>query len=100
MNDLEARRLGLHKVRRQILASDMTKLFPRELDVLNLRYGLVDNTYRDHEAIANFYGMSLQRVKAIEIKALSRLFDPDKSPPPQRATRRRRQEVIAPQEQY
>ncbi len=51
----------------------MTKLTPRERDVLRMRFGLDDGQKRSVEEVAEFYGMTCERVRQIEAKAMQKL---------------------------
>tara|TARA_Y100000310_G_scaffold224126_1_gene225976 strand:+ start:537 stop:854 length:318 start_codon:yes stop_codon:yes gene_type:complete len=49
-------------------------LSPRELGVINLRYGLGDTpTARTYQAIGDDYGVGRERIRQIEAKALRKM---------------------------
>jgi DNA-directed RNA polymerase sigma subunit (sigma70/sigma32) len=64
---------------RQLLSKSEEKfaqLSPRERDLLQLRYGLVDGQFRPTGTIAELYGVTINRVKMLEEKAFRKLREP------------------------
>jgi RNA polymerase sigma factor (sigma-70 family) len=59
----------------------MAQLSPRERDVLRLRFGLDDGRQRTLEEVAKVYGVSRERIRQVEAKALRKLRRPG---PPRR----------------
>ena len=51
----------------------------RERSILLLRYGLIDNTEFTLEQIGNHYGVTRERIRQIEAKALRKMRHPSKS---------------------
>ena len=65
----------------------MAGLSPRERDVLRLRFGLDDGRQRTLDEVAQLFGVTRERVRQIEAKALRKLRHPNRSrrapaPPP------------------
>ncbi len=57
----------------------LTTLTPRERRVLNLRYGLEDGISHTLEQIGGIFGVTRERIRQIEAKALRRLKHPARS---------------------
>ncbi len=57
----------------------LQKLTPRERDVLILRFGLADQRSRTLEEVGNVWGITRERVRQIESKALRKLRHPRQS---------------------
>ncbi len=53
--------------------SEMTALFPREREVLELRFGLKDGNSHSLDELAQGYGITRERVRQIEARALRKL---------------------------
>jgi len=54
-------------------------LLPREAEILRLRFGLVDGTSHTLEQLGNLFGITRERVRQIEKKALMKLRHPKRS---------------------
>ena len=54
-------------------------LSPREAEVLKLRFGLTDGTFYTLEQLGNMLGVTRERVRQIEKKALMKLRHPKRS---------------------
>lgn len=54
-------------------------LTPREADVLRMRFGLVDGTVRTLEDVGTHFGVTRERIRQIEAKALRKLRHPSRS---------------------
>jgi DNA-directed RNA polymerase sigma subunit (sigma70/sigma32) len=61
---------------REDIIQVMADLSPRERDVLRIRFGLDDGQQRTLEEVAKLYGMTRERVRQIEGKALRKLRHP------------------------
>ena len=62
-------------VLREQLKKAIQSLSPRERQVISLRYGLEDGTMYTLEDIGKIFGITRERVRQIEIKALEKLRD-------------------------
>ena len=60
---------------REVLKS----LAPREREVLELRFGLVDGTARTLDEVARMYGITRERIRQIEARGLLKLRQPGRS---------------------
>lgn len=63
----------------ETLQSVLTGLLPREQQVLTLRFGLDDGEARTMEAVARMFGVTRERVRQIEAKALRKLRHPSRA---------------------
>jgi RNA polymerase primary sigma factor len=64
---------------REELESVLGSLTPREAQVLELRYGLVDGTQHTLEEVGERFGVTRERIRQIETKAIRRLRHPTRS---------------------
>jgi len=64
---------------RQALSSAFGELKEREIQVIGFRFGLIDGRARTLEEIGSLYGLTRERIRQIEWKALGRLRNPRKS---------------------
>ncbi len=72
-----------HTVAQELLREDLTEvlssLSPRERDVLRLRFGLDDGRQRTLEEVGQLFGVTRERIRQIEAKALRKLRHPNRS---------------------
>ena len=64
---------------REDLAEVLCTLSPRERDVLRLRFGLDDGRQRTLEEVGQLFGVTRERIRQIEAKALRKLRHPNRS---------------------
>lgn len=64
---------------RESLQEVLRDLPPREVRVLRLRYGLVDGKIHTLQEVGRKLGVTRERVRQIEVQALSRLRHPTHS---------------------
>ncbi|HEY9712945.1 MAG TPA: RNA polymerase sigma factor RpoD, partial [Chroococcales cyanobacterium] len=64
---------------RNDLIEVMAALSPRERDVLRLRFGLDDGRQRTLEEVGQLFGVTRERIRQIEAKALRKLRHPQRS---------------------
>ncbi|MFM7389940.1 MAG: RNA polymerase sigma factor RpoD [Vampirovibrionales bacterium] len=73
----------VHSVAHELLREDLTdvlsSLSPRERDVLRLRFGLDDGRQRTLEEVGQLFGVTRERIRQIEAKALRKLRHPNRS---------------------
>jgi RNA polymerase primary sigma factor len=82
IEDREAETPASH-VTQDLLRDDiiemMAGLSPRERDVLRLRFGLDDGRQRTLEEVGQLFGVTRERIRQIEAKALRKLRHPNRS---------------------
>jgi RNA polymerase primary sigma factor len=61
---------------RTMLLAALRQLTPREREVLELRYGVHDGQPRTLDAVGQLFGVSRERIRQIEAKALRKLHHP------------------------
>lgn len=64
---------------REDIIDVMASLSPRERDVLRLRFGLDDGRQRTLEEVGQLFGVTRERIRQIEAKALRKLRHPNRS---------------------
>jgi RNA polymerase primary sigma factor len=64
---------------REQLASVLGTLPEREADVVSLRFGLTDGQPKTLDEIGKVYGVTRERIRQIESKAMSKLRNPSRS---------------------
>jgi DNA-directed RNA polymerase sigma subunit (sigma70/sigma32) len=78
--DASSSQIGPNSITFDLLREDiiqvMAELSPRERDVLRIRFGLDDGHQRTLEEVAKLYGLTRERVRQIEGKALRKLRGP------------------------
>ena len=67
-----------HELLREDLADVLSGLSPREKDVLRLRFGMDDGRQRTLEEVGQLFGVTRERIRQIEAKALRKLRHPKK----------------------
>jgi len=68
-----------HELLREDLAEVLGSLSPRERDVLRLRFGMDDGRQRTLEEVGQLFGVTRERIRQIEAKALRKLRHPNRS---------------------
>ncbi|MBX9571435.1 MAG: RNA polymerase sigma factor RpoD [Candidatus Obscuribacterales bacterium] len=68
-----------HGLLRDDIIEVMAGLSPRERDVLRLRFGLDDGRQRTLEEVGQLFGVTRERIRQIEAKALRKLRHPNRS---------------------
>ncbi|MBQ8696470.1 MAG: sigma-70 family RNA polymerase sigma factor, partial [Clostridia bacterium] len=66
-------------VLREQLDEVLATLTPRENEVLKLRFGLKDGKTRTLEEVGEVFGITRERIRQIEAKALRKLRHPSRS---------------------
>jgi len=69
----------LVKTMRERLNEVLETLLPREAEILRLRFGLSDGTAHTLEQLGHIFGITRERVRQIEKKALMKLRHPKRS---------------------
>jgi RNA polymerase primary sigma factor len=64
---------------REKLNEALNTLSPREAEILRLRFGLYDGTIYTLEQLGNTFGITRERVRQIEKKAIVKLRHPKRS---------------------
>lgn len=70
---------ALAKTMRERLNEVLDTLLPREAEILRLRFGLSDGTSHTLEQLGSIFGITRERVRQIEKKALMKLRHPKRS---------------------
>jgi RNA polymerase primary sigma factor len=68
-----------HELLREDLTEVLAGLSLRERDVLRLRFGLDDGRQRTLEEVGQLFGVTRERIRQIEAKALRKLRHPNRS---------------------
>lgn len=68
-----------HELLREDLTEILGGLSPRERDVLRLRFGMDDGRQRTLEEVGQLFGVTRERIRQIEAKALRKLRHPNRS---------------------
>lgn len=67
------------QILKELIANALVPLTPREKQVLTLRYGLEDDTFRTLDEVGKKFGLTRERIRQIEFGALKKLRLPDVS---------------------
>ena len=70
---------AIYKLLRDEISEVLLTLTEREEQVLRLRFGLEDGTPRTLEEVGNMFGVTRERIRQIEAKALRKLRHPSRS---------------------
>ena len=57
----------------QIIIEAISKLPPRQMAIINLRFGIIDGNPKTLEEVGQLYGVTRERIRQIERKALEKL---------------------------
>ena len=68
-----------HQLLREQMADILDQLSPREREVLEMRFGLADGTSHTLEEVGQYFGVTRERIRQIEAKALRKLRHPIRS---------------------
>jgi RNA polymerase primary sigma factor len=68
-----------HRMLREELETIFHSLHPREVQILQLRYGLKDGRSLTLEQVGKKYGLTRERIRQIEVQALRKLRHPSRS---------------------
>jgi RNA polymerase primary sigma factor len=71
--------LASHQLMREQIAEALGKLAERERKIIELRFGLLDGKYRTLEEVGREFGITRERIRQIEAKALRKLRHPSYS---------------------
>ena len=78
-NTLSPEEYAINEVLKDEIAEVLLTLTEREEQVLKLRFGLVDGTCRTLEEVGTIFGVTRERIRQIEAKALRKLRHPSRS---------------------
>ena len=78
-NSLSPEEYAINEVLKDEIAEVLCTLTEREEQVLKLRFGLVDGTCRTLEEVGMIFGVTRERIRQIEAKALRKLRHPSRS---------------------
>ena len=78
-NDLTSDEPASYQLLREELVAYLDTLNDREARVLELRFGLEDGKTRTLEEVARDFGVTRERIRQIEAKALRKLRHPNRS---------------------
>ena len=68
-----------HQLLREQMQDILDQLSPREREVLEMRFGLGDGTSHTLEEVGQYFGVTRERIRQIEAKALRKLRHPNRS---------------------
>jgi RNA polymerase primary sigma factor len=78
-NTLSPEEYAINEVLKDEIAEVLLTLTEREEQVLKLRFGLIDGTCRTLEEVGTIFGVTRERIRQIEAKALRKLRHPSRS---------------------
>ncbi len=78
-SSLSPEEYAINEVLKDIITDALNTLTEREKQVLKLRFGLEDGTSRTLEEVGNIFGVTRERIRQIEAKALRKLKHPSRS---------------------
>lgn len=78
-NTLSPEEYAINEVLKDEISEVLLTLTEREEQVLKLRFGLIDGTCRTLEEVGNIFGVTRERIRQIEAKALRKLRHPSRS---------------------
>lgn len=78
-NNMSPEEYAINGVLKDIIGDALDTLTEREKQVLKLRFGLEDGTCRTLEEVGNMFGVTRERIRQIEAKALRKLRHPSRS---------------------
>ncbi len=78
-NSLSPEEYAINEVLKDEIAEVLLTLTEREEQVLKLRFGLIDGTCRTLEEVGTIFGVTRERIRQIEAKALRKLRHPSRS---------------------
>ena len=78
-NNLTPEEYAINEVLKDEIQEVLLTLTEREEQVLKLRFGLVDGTCRTLEEVGTIFGVTRERIRQIEAKALRKLRHPSRS---------------------
>ena len=64
---------------RKAIAEVLSTLSPRERDILRIRFGMDDGRMRTLEEVGQLFGVTRERIRQVEAKALRKLRHPNRS---------------------
>ena len=70
---------AINELLKDEISEVLLTLTEREEQVLRLRFGLEDGTCRTLEEVGNLFGVTRERIRQIEAKALRKLRHPSRS---------------------
>lgn len=73
MDGTEKLQAACNDMQKRQLEEAFKELTDREAKILELRYGLVDGKPRTLEEIADIFGVTMERVRQVEAKAIKKL---------------------------
>lgn len=72
-SDNDTEQSAFEMLRKEDLVEALNALKPREKDILMLRYGMIDNEEKTLEEVGKYFGVTRERIRQIETKALYKL---------------------------
>ena len=77
--NIDVEESAMHEVLKVNIAEVLETLTPREKNIIELRFGLIDGKARTLEEIAQIYHLTRERIRQIEAKALRKLRNPSRA---------------------